>query len=329
MIFRTPLALLALLPLAFILLLGKNRPVQALPFPGVEFLPTLPRTVRQRLAQLLPWLHPMMIFCLILALARPQLVKTETTVTSRGVDIVIALDLSTSMLAVDRGKTDRTLSRFTIARKVVRDFIARRTGDRIGFVAFAARPYPLAPLTLDHDWLAAVLDKLEIGGIEDGTAIGDAIMAAVNRLRFSSAGSRTVVLVTDGRSNVGEVTPRNAAAVARTLGIKVHTIGIGGSSPALFPVDDPFGGVIWREISADLDEAALREIAATTGGRYYHAGDTTALGSVFLDIDRMERRPIEEKRRQSFKELSPLLILSSLFLYALFHTLRSTWLRGS
>ena len=329
MTFQTPLALLLLLPLISILLLRKKRTRSAIPFPGVALLSLLPQTLRQRVAYLLPWLQVAAMISMIVALARPQLVKSETTVTSRGVDIVIALDLSTSMLAVERGSVDRTRSRLVIAKEVTRDFITRRPGDRIGFVAFAARPYPVAPLTLDHDWLTTVLDRLEIGSIEDGTALGDALLAAVNRLRSSPAQSRTVLLLTDGRSNVGETTPGTAAAAARAVGVKIHTIGIGGKAPALFPVVDPLGGIIWREINADLDEVALQEIAATTGGSFFRADDAAALRSVFQEIDKLERRPIEEKRHQSVRELFSPLLLTTLFLFMFLQTLRSTWLRGA
>lgn len=328
MTFHSPLALLALIPLAVILVLRKHRPAQAIPFPGIAAISPLPKTMRQRLGQLLPWLQAAALLFMIFALARPQLARTETTVSSRGVDIVIALDLSTSMLAVDRDVTGHNRSRLVIAREVTREFIALRPGDRIGFVAFAARPYPVAPLTLDHDWLATMLDRLEIGNIEDGTALGDGILAAVNRLRASPADSRTVIIMTDGRSNVGQTTPRAAASAAQALGIRIHAIGIGATTPALFPVEDPLGGTIWRKVSADLDEAALREIAATTGGAYFRADDTATLRSVFTEIDRLEKRPIEEKRSRSVRELYPPLALAALLLLLFVQTVRCTWLRG-
>jgi Ca-activated chloride channel family protein len=328
MTFQAPLALLLFFPLAVMLLLRRKRPAPAIPFPGVAHLYPLPKTLRQRLARLIPRLQVVALICLIIALARPQLTKTENRVTSRGVDIVIALDLSTSMLAVDRDTTDRSRSRLAIAREVTRDFIARRPGDRIGFVAFAARPYPIAPLTLDHDWLTAVLDRLEIGSIEDGTALGDGILSAVNRLRSSPAGSRTVVVLTDGRSNGGVNSPRIAALAAQALGIRVHTVGIGANAPALFPVENPLGGVIWRKVNADLDEAALQEIAGVTGGTYFRADKAATLRSVFQEIDRLEKRPIEEKRSRSVQELYPPLVLVALILLLFAQTLRNTWLRG-
>jgi Ca-activated chloride channel family protein len=327
MTFRVPLVLLVLFPLAVILLLRRKRPAAVIPFPVIALLFPLPKTLCLRMAQLLPWLQVAALIFMIVALARPQLTRTETTITSRGVDIVVALDLSSSMLAVDRDTTDRSRSRLVIAREVTRDFIARRPGDRIGFVAFAARPYPIAPLTLDHDWLTAVLDRLEIGSVEDGTALGDGILSAVNRLRSSPAGSRTVVVLTDGRSNVGENVPRTAAAAAQALGIRVHTVGIGATVPALFPVENPLGGVIWRKVSANLDEATLREIAEVTGGTYFRADNAATLRSVFQEIDRLEKRTIEEKQSGSVRELYPPLVLAALILFLFAQTLRSTWLR--
>jgi len=328
MIFHTPWALLLFVPLVVVLLLRKKRSADAISFPGTALLFSLPISMRQRFARLLTGLQLTALTCMILAMARPQLVNTETTVKSRGIDIVIALDLSTSMLAVDRSALPRNRSRLVIAREVTREFIARRSNDRIGFIAFAARPYPVAPLTLDHDWLTAVLDRQEIGSIEDGTALGDGLLAAVNRLRASPQGSRAVVLMTDGRSNAGATSPLAAARAAQTLGVRVHTIGIGGKAPALFPVVDPLGGTSWRQVNADLDETALREIAALTGGSSYRADDADALRSVFQEIDKLEKRPIEENRSRSVREIAPVLLLSALLLFLFTQTLRGTWLRG-
>lgn len=328
MTFHDPLALVLLFPLLLIFIIQRRKSANAILFPAVADLSALPKTLRQRSAQILPWMSATALTLAVIALARPQAVNTETTVISKGVDIVLAIDLSTSMLAVDRGERTTGASRLTIAKKVAGEFINRRTVDRIGVVAFAARPYPVAPLTLDHDWLATVLDRLEIGNIEDGTALGDGILAAVNRLRSSRAGSRAVALMTDGRSNVGEISPGAAASAARALGIRVHTIGIGAKTPALFPVTNPLGGIIWREVNADLDEAALREIADITGGRSFRANDASGLRSVFQEIDRLEKRPIEEKQRRNVHELFTPLLMAALLLAMFSLTLRATWLRG-
>jgi Ca-activated chloride channel family protein len=231
------------------------------------------------------------------------------------------------MLAVDRTSPPTGRSRIQIAREVTREFISRRSGDRICLIAFAARPYPVGPLTLDHHWLTSTLDQLEIGSIEDGTALGDGMLAAINRLRSSPAASRAVVLVTDGRNNAGTTTPLVAAQTAHALGIRIHTIGIGGRGEADFPVENPLGGVTYRQVAADLDEVTLTQIARSTGGAFFRAADATTLTAVFTEIDRLERRPIEEKISTSYRELFPLFLLSTLFVLVVDIIFRATWLR--
>jgi Ca-activated chloride channel family protein len=328
MTFHDPVALLLVIPA--LLLAGyawRKKPYSHILFPALALFAEIPPTIRSRCAASLPGVRILVIILVVIALSRPQLQQREATVTSRGIDLLLALDVSTSMLAVDRAVSANDRSRFKIAKDVTRDFISRRSGDRIGMIAFAARPYPVAPLTLDHQWLNGVLDQLEIGGIEDGTALGDGLLAAVNRLRASPAESRAIVLVTDGRNNAGIVQPLVAAQAAHTLGIRVHTIGIGSAGAAAFPVEDPLGGVTYRQVSADLDEATLRGIAQTTGGRFYRATDGAALQKVFAEIDLLERRPIEEKVSISYLELFSPVLLAALLLLAVDTILRTTWLR--
>lgn len=327
MTFHDPLALLLLFPLILILARQKRRPANALLFPAVSDLSGLPKTLRLRIAQMLPWMGAIALMLSVVALARPQAVNTETTIISKGVDIILAIDLSTSMQAVDRGVGVTGASRLFVAKKVASEFISRRSGDRIGLVAFAARAYPAAPLTADHDWLASALDLLEIGTIEDGTALGDGLLAALNRLRGSPPGSRAVLLLTDGRENTGSVPLVTAANVARSIGVRVHTIGVGGSGFAEFPIQDPLGGVIYRQVAADLDEAALKEIAGMTGGSYFRADDQNTLVSAFAAIDRLEKRPIKEKVSRTTRELFPHLLLTAFVLLLISTTLSCTWLK--
>lgn len=327
--FDDPLALLLLLLFVLPVLNRRRRraALPAIPFPGVTMFAGLPVTLRHRLSSLLPMLRGAAMIAIVAALARPLLPVRSTTITTRGVDLALALDLSTSMLAVDRGEEPRGRSRLAIAKEITREFISRRTGDRIGLVAFAARPYPVAPLTLDHDWLSGALERLEVGDMEDGTALGDGLLAAVNRLRTSPAASRAVILLTDGRSNVGATDPAAAAEAARALGIRIHTIGVGSRGTADFPVEDPLGGVSFREVRAELDEGTLGEIARATGGGFFRATDAATLRKVFREIDLLERRTIEEKVSNSTRELFPLLVLTSLALLLVEATLRHTWLR--
>lgn len=329
MSFHDPAILLLLpflLPLALLMRHREGRR-PAFPFPGSVGMEALPDTLRSRLARLLPYLRLLVLALAITALARPQAVERETKVRSQGIDLVVALDLSTSMLAEELRDKGQRENRLAMAKGVLRDFVRGRGNDRIGLVAFAARPYPAAPLTLDHDWLRTAIDRLDAGAIEDGTALGDAILAALNRLRGKPANSRAVILITDGRSNAGTTSPGLASAAAKALGIRVYTIGIGSRGPAAIPVASPLGGTLYRQVDADLDEIALRGIAAATGGSYFRADDRGVLTRVFKEIERLEKRPIEEKVFFSFRELYPPLLLAALAMLLLELSLRNTWLR--
>jgi Ca-activated chloride channel family protein len=352
--------LLLLAPIAF-LIRRRERGGAAVPFAGTAALAALPETPRCRLARLLPFVRLPVLALLILALARPQAVVRESVLPSRGMDLMVALDLSSSMLAQDlaeaaplaptasrRDRESRAAvpggdeagaaasanrlagereNRLEMAKGVLLDFIRRRGGDRIGLIAFAARPYAAAPLTLDHDWLRGTVGRLETGAIEDGTALGDAIMAAVNRLRDRPAQSRAVILITDGRSNAGTVSPELAAAAAKALGIRVHAIGIGGQGRAAIPVPSPLGGTLLRLLDADLDEATLRRVAATSGGSYFRAADREVLVRVFQQIDRLEKSTVRQKAFFSYRELYPCLLWAALALLLSGSALRHTLLR--
>lgn len=328
------LFLLLLLPPWALLRRRRERTAPSLLMATGARIEALPDTLRARCARALPLLRLLLLTLAIVALARPQLIEREVKVHSEGVDLVVALDLSTSMLAEDLAGGEPRKNRLTIAKEVLAGFLQGRRGDRIALLAFAARPYPAAPLTLDHDWLQTAVAQLQTGVIEDGTAIGDAMLAALNHLRSGpdegnagQAKSQAIILMTDGRSNAGSSTPELAAAAARTLGVRVHTIGIGASGPAVIPVDDPLGGTSYRAVQADLDESTLREIASSTGGSYFRADDRDVLAKAFADIDRLEKRRIEEKVFFSYEELFPALLLVALALGVAELGLRTTLLR--
>ena len=304
--------LIALIPLA-IQLQRRTVRTYSIPIADGSQLLHFPETFRSRAARLLPLLWLPVLALLIVSLARPQMVIRETTVLTKAIDLMIALDLSTSMLAEDSTRGGTRKNRLAVAKEVVADFLQKRSGDRIGLIAFAARPYPAAPLTLDHIWLKGAVERLQVGLIEDGTAVGDGLLAALNRLRDKPAGSRAVILITDGRNNTGTA-PDQAAAAAAALGIRVHTVGIGSTAMALFPTEDPLGGVSYRHIEADLDEQTLRMIAATTGGSYFRADRQHDLERVFTEIDRLEKRPVEEKIFFSYQELFPYFAVTGLLL---------------
>jgi Ca-activated chloride channel homolog len=321
--------ILLLLPLivALALLIRRLERRPAFAFSCGAALEVLPETVRSRLAPLPTYLRLLVLALAIVALARPQAVERETKRQSRGIDLVVALDLSTSMLSEELQAKGKGENRLAMAKAVLRDFIRGRSGDRIGLVAFAARPYPAAPLTLDHGWLQTAIERLDVGAIEDGTALGDAILAALNRLRDKPANSRAVILITDGRSNAGTASPGLASSAAKALGIRVHAIGIGSRGPAVIPVPSPLGGATYRRVDADLDEAALREIAGATGGSYFRADDGKVLSGVFREIDRLEKSPVEEKVFFSYRELYPPFLLAALALLLAELVLRLTLLR--
>ena len=216
----------------------------------------------------------------ILAMARPRKGTQAEEILTEGVDIVIALDASGSMAAEDFEPRNR----FVVAKMVVDEFVEGLRHDRAGLVIFAARAFTRCPLTLDYGTLRHVLNGTELGTIEDGTAIGTALATGLNRLRESRAKSRVIILVTDGVNNRGEIQPLDAAKIARTLGVKIYTIGVGSSGTARVPVNDPVYGRIYADMQVEIDEGSLRQIAETTGGLYYRATNRPSLERIFEDI---------------------------------------------
>ena len=248
----------------------------------------------------------------IIGLARPQFVESETSVTASGVDIVVALDLSGSMESEDFRLAGRQVNRLVIAKDVLKKFIERRPNDRIGLVAFAGKAYIAAPLTLDHDFLQLNVDRLELHQIEEGTAIGAGLAAAVNRLRDLKSKSKIVILMTDGQNNVPKVAPLTAAEAAQSLGVKVYTIGVGTRGEAPMPQVDPFGRKYYVKVKVDIDEKTLTEIADKTGGKYYRADSTDTLLKIYNEIDALEKTEVEVKRFVHVQELFDWIVLPGL-----------------
>jgi Ca-activated chloride channel family protein len=253
---------------------------------------------------------------LILALARPQLGKTITRTQASGVDIMLVIDVSRSMLAEDFTIGAQRANRLEAVKQVTEKFIEGRPNDRIGIVAFAGRPYLVSPLTLDHDWLITNLERIRIGLVEDGTAIGSALAAASNRLKDKEAKSKIVVLLTDGDNNMGRVTPLTAAEAAKALGIKVYTVGSGSRGNAPFPFVDPFGRTVYRQIPVEFDEESLKAIAAMTGGEYFRATDTQSLQRIFSEIDKLEKSEVEIQKVAQYRDIFPWFVLIGTVLLA-------------
>jgi Ca-activated chloride channel family protein len=251
-------------------------------------LKNVSKASRSRAGALLHAIRWLALACLIVALSRPQKTQTETSVRASGVDIVIAIDLSGSMESEDFQIKGQRVNRLVVAKDTIKQFILKRPNDRIGLVAFAGRAYIAAPLTLDHDFLKNNLDRLDLHTIEDGTAIGSGLSAAVNRLRDVKSKSKIVVLMTDGQNNAGKVPPLTAAEAAKALDVKVYTIGVGIRGQAPFPQMTPFGKrYVMTEV--DIDEPTLTSIAEKTGGKYYRADSTDTLRKVYDEIDQFEK----------------------------------------
>jgi Ca-activated chloride channel homolog len=234
----------------------------------------------------------------ILALARPRKGVQSEEVLTEGVDIVIALDASGSMAAEDFEPRNR----FFVAKMVTSKFLEKLHQDRVGLVVFAAKAITRCPLTIDYGVLKDVLKNTELGAIEDGTAIGNALTTCLNRLRQSKSKSKVIILVTDGVNNRGEIQPIDAADIARALGVKIYAIGVGTTGSARFPVDNPVYGRTYVNLQVDIDEASLKQIAETTGGLYYRATDRPELEKIFDDIGRLEKTKIEMKTYTHYNE---------------------------
>jgi Ca-activated chloride channel family protein len=297
--------LLALLVLARIVLLvlDRRRRCGAFTVSSMTLVsPKLP--FRSRFAGLPFVLECAAALMMVIALARPQRVVRMATNERYGIDIVLALDASGSMAAEDF----RPRNRFTVAKDLIGDFIARRQDDRIGIVTFGVRAATRVPITYDRDIAQAILDKAQVGENGDGTAIGHAIATSVNRLRTSKTRSRIIILVTDGVNNAGSIEPTTAAQLAAKYGIKIYTIGVGSRGAVPIPVkrQDPLTGEVitsYQLIRADLDEENLSAIARNTGGEYFRATDARAMGSVLDRIDKLEKTRLTAPKSEKVDEL--------------------------
>jgi Ca-activated chloride channel family protein len=327
--FAHPWLLLLLLVVPLIAWLkGKAGRPQAFLYSSVSLVKNIIGITRSSVGRILLRMRWLALLLFLLALARPQLGEGQAKVRASGIDIVVALDLSGSMAAEDFELKGQSVNRLIIAKDVLTQFVRKRTNDRIGLVAFAGRAYIATPLTLDHDFLLQNLDRLNIGSLEDGTAIGSAISAAVNRLRDLQAKSKIVVLMTDGQNNAGKVPPLTAAEAAQTLGIRIYTIGVGTRGIARVPYKNVFGETGYIDQKVDIDEEMLTKAAEMTGGKYYRAENTSALRKIYEEIDQLEKTEVEVEKYQRYTELFPYFVLAGLALLLLEIILSNTvWRR--
>src|SRR5262245_1370192 len=333
--FASPWLLVALVALPLLWLAYRQWVVPRRPrirFSNLRLFEDVRPSARQRLRFLPLLLRFACLALLVLALARPQAGATSTNVETEGIDIMLTLDISGSMKAVDmtpdqRGATTvADVSRLDVAKNAAREFIQGRTSDRIGLVIFAGQALTQCPPTLDYNVLLRFLDEVHIGMLEDNTAIGPARVTTVNRLRQSDAKSRVVILLTDGANNAGTVDPITAAKVAKAVGIKVYCITAGRDENARFPVDTFFGRQYVRQ-HTPIDEKTMREIANITGGTSYRATSPEKLSAIYRQIGEMEKTKMETKEYVEYSELAGRVVTPALLLLLLEGVLGMTFLR--
>ena len=318
--------LLALLPIV-LLWRGRRGPVAAIEYSDVSLAREVARGGRSRIGRLV-WLLPILAGALmIVGLARPQRAHSRTEVSANGIDIVLGLDVSGSMQALDFLIDHQRVNRIEVVKSVVSKFIDERSDDRIGLIAFAGAPYLVSPITLDHDWLQQNLERVTVGAADDGTAIGSAIAAGVNRLRLTPAKSKVLILLTDGVNNTGKISPLAAAEAAKAMGVKIYTIGVGVRGYAPFPVRDAAGNTQVIRAKVDVDEKTLQAVAQETGGKFYRATDTDSLQKIYEEINRFEKTAQTVQKFERTEELYPLALIPALAILGLSLALQLTRLR--
>ena len=329
MVFGHPYLLLLLLLLPLLAWLkGRRGSSPAFVYSSVKLVAGLTGAKRSRAGAILAALRWLSLALLIVALAQPRLTKSTTQVKASGVDIVVAMDLSGSMVSEDFVVKNERVNRFNMARAVLKGFIDQRPSDRIGLVLFASQAYIATPLTLDHDFLHENLDRLDIGAIEqNSTAIGDGLGTAVNRLRDLKSKSKIVILMTDGQNNAGKLEPLLAAEAAASLKVKVYTIGVGSRGQAPMPGRDMFGRKVYQMMAVDIDEDTLQKIADKTGGKYYRADNAEKFQAIYAEIDKLEKTEASINKYTEYKELFPWVLAAGLLILLVEFLLSQTLLR--
>lgn len=311
---RPWLLLLLLLIPSLAWLRGKLGPRAAIVFSATAPFRAIGKGSASRAGQILRALVWLALSAFIIAVARPQLGKSLSQVEASGIDIMLVLDVSNSMLAKDFTIGGEEATRLDAVREVTRKFIEARPNDRIGMIAFGTHPYVVSPMTLDHDWLLQNLDRVRIGLVEGSTAIGSAMASAGNRLNDKQSKSRVMVLLTDGDNNAGKIPPNTAAEALKALRIHFYAIGIGTNGVAPFPVmdeqtgrvvTDGRGNVYYQRAAVSFNEQGLREVASIADGKFYRATDTQSLEDIYRDIDKLEKTTISAKKYQQYRDLFP------------------------
>ena len=319
--FKHPLffLLFLIIPLVLYFFKRKRLPVTFV-FSNANFMKSFPHSWRVS-ASRIPSLLRVLIFSLfVFALARPQVINREREHETKGVDIILSMDISGSMLAEDF----KPENRLVVAKQEAKKFIQSRENDRIGLVVFSRDAFTQCPLTLDYEILIALLDQIQIGMIPDGTAIGMGIATAVNRLRESDSKSKVIILITDGENNAGKIDPITAAELARTFKIKIYTVGVGRGGLVPFPVNDPLFGKRYVQAKVEVDEFSLKRIADITGGLFFRARDPKALSEIYAKINQLETTEVKVHEYQSYDEIFYIFLIPAVLLLVLEITLRNT-----
>ncbi|MCK4883004.1 MAG: VWA domain-containing protein [Candidatus Omnitrophica bacterium] len=325
MIFKDPwISLLIPVMLALIIFFRKRQRVTSFRFSSTGIVSTLKPTWKVQFRQAPYVLRLLAVILFLIALAGPRSVLEETVYKSEGIDIVLAIDSSGSMAAEDFVVKGKRINRLDTVKTVVQDFVGERKNDRLGLITFAALAYTVSPLTTDHAWLLTNLDRVELGLIQDGTAVGSAIVSSVARLENSDAKSKVIILLTDGVNNAGKMGPVEAARVAEAFGIKIYIIGAGTEGRVPFPGRDPWGRKVYQNVVIKLDEKMLQEVADITGGKYFRATDTESLSDIYREIDTLEKVKIEEYGYKEYKELFGYFLMMALMLLFLEVVLANT-----
>ncbi len=322
--FATPWFLILLVPVwIWVGIALKKRPGQALQVSSLEGLEQIPPSLAARMFHLMPLVKMVALSLMILALARPQSGDHKINVMTEGVNIILALDLSESMKALDFKMDNKIVTRLAAVKGVVSEFILQRQGDRIGMVVFGSHAYTQLPLTRDYNTIAFMLDRLEIGAAGPRTAIGDAIGISLKRLEDVKAKSNIIILLTDGKSNSGEISWQEAVEIAAQRKVKIHTIGVGTKGEAPFLVDGVFGQqYVYQQVDIDWD--ALKIIAEKTSGSFFQAENLESLKKIYSMIDALEKTEVEVEKWVEYKEWFPSFLMAGLVMFLVHLTLTHT-----
>jgi Ca-activated chloride channel family protein len=313
--FASPYFLLLLLLLPAVIFSRKRRqPRPVLNLSSLAPVRDIPPSGMLRIARLLPVLKYAALCLMIVSMARPQWGTRQVNVLTEGVNIVLAMDLSESMAALDFKLNGKIVNRLEAIKSVVQDFIAKRNGDRIAVVVFGTHAYTQLPLTRDYNTIASILDRLKIGAAGPNTAIGDAIGISLKRLEDVKSKSNIIILLTDGQSNSGELSPQIATDLAAQKGIKIYTVGVGTRGQVPFLIKDPVFGERYVYQQVDIDEGALKDIATKTGGLYFKAENTEGLQQIYNTINSLEKTEVKTQTFAEYNELYRYLLIPAFML---------------